>query len=170
MARLPDSTSTTASLNLVFSSSGLSLCSGASTASACRWVTVPTRSTAAGAPGARGQPARAAAARACRARRGSAAAPRKRPPAPPELLPDPVEERNPTLPYRPVETGTIIWPLWSCRRLHCTAQLCHYAVISGNNALLTAQGIHFTASRGAEFALSPSRDGSPLLCAGREWL
>ena len=88
-ARLSDSTSIIGSLNLVFSSSGLSLCSGASTASACPWVTVPTRSTAAGAPGARGLPARAAAAPACRARRGSAAAPRKRALAPPELIQTP---------------------------------------------------------------------------------
>lgn len=85
-AGLSDSTSITASLTLVFASSGLSLCSGASTASACPWVTVPRRSTAAGAPGARGLPAHAAAARACRARSGSAAAPRKRPLAPPELV------------------------------------------------------------------------------------
>lgn len=76
-AGLCDSPSIIASLNLVFSSSGLSLCSGASTASACPWVTVPTRSTVAGAPGARGLPAHAAAVRVCRAQRGSAAAPRK---------------------------------------------------------------------------------------------
>lgn len=64
-------------LYLGFSSSGLSLCSGASMVSACPWVTVLMLSMAAGGPGAHGLPARGAAVRVCRAPRGSAATPRK---------------------------------------------------------------------------------------------
>lgn len=107
----------------------LSLCSGASTASVCLWVTVPRPSMVAGAPGARGPPARAAAARACRAPSGTAATPRKAASGTPFW-----EEPNAPLSpckARKHDLATVLLPLSVSH-----SKSVPFAVISLNNVLL----------------------------------